>query len=643
MCGIVGLIDSRSKVDAETIRLAARTLYKRGPDDSGVWTSENVGLGHRRLAVLDLSSSGRQPMSSADGRYIIVFNGEIYNFMDIRRRIDRDDKNHSNLNENKSDTRWRSQSDSEVILEAYGKWGPNCLEQFHGMFAFAIWDREAKVLFAARDRMGVKPFYYHHSAGSFAFASRPRALLTLNPSWSSPLDEQALRFYLECGYVPAPYSIYQSIRKLPPAHWLLMGREGLRVERYWDFRQIPTEPAWVDRQEDDLLDELDEIVGRTVRSRMISDVPLGAFLSGGIDSSVVVALMAKHSNRRVQTFTVGFREKAFDESPHAQAVAQHIGTDHHCQHLQLNDLLDLLPEFSAEYDEPFFDSSAFPTMAVSRAARRHVTVALTGDGGDELFGGYRHYQIVRGLAPLYRLPAAARKLLALILAIVPSHRWKLLSGALGHSTLAEVFYFSRSISKDFGEVLRPDILRRTLGVKDLFAKASEGFPSGLTAPEAAMRVDAFYTLPDDYLQKVDVAGMAFSLECREPLLDQDLVEWAMKLPLKWKVRRGKNKYLLGKLACRYIPRHILDRPKMGFEVPIGEWLRGPLRGWAESEFSNKELFQQIPLDQKRLLALAALHNSGKRNVHPLLWSALVLCDFAKRKSPQPYAPTAAVL
>jgi len=620
MCGIVGQIDFRSPVEAETIRVAAQTLHKRGPDDSGVWTSENVGLGHQRLAILDLTSSGHQPMFSADGRYVIVLNGEIYNFMEIRRRID------------DNDTHWRSQSDTEVILAAYAKWGPECLKRFHGMFAFAIWDRREKVLFAARDRMGVKPFYYHYSGDCFAFASRPRALLALNPSWSGPLDEQALRLYLECGYVPAPYSIFQAMRKLRPAHWLLLSGNGLCVERYWDFRQIVPEANWENRREEDLLDELDEILCRSVRSRMISDVPLGAFLSGGTDSSVVVAAMAKHSSQPVKTFTIGFAEKAFDESGHARAVSQQIGTEHHCELLKVDDLLELMPTYSTEYDEPFYDSSAFPTMAVSRSARRHVTVSLSGDGGDELFGGYHYYQIVRRLSALYEMPSTVRGSLASLVGRAPQHRLKLLSGALRQGNVTEAFYFCRSITKDFDGMLQPDVLRRTVSMRELFAEAAKAFPPGLTAPEVGMRLDAYYTLPDDYLQKVDVASMAFSLESRDPLLDQDLVEWAMKLPLKWKLRGSQNKCLLRKLAYRYVPRQILNRPKKGFEVPIGEWLKGPLRAWADDRLSSKKFFEQIPLDPSSLLALSSLHSSGKRNAHPLLWSVLMLSDFVDRLS-----------
>jgi asparagine synthase (glutamine-hydrolysing) len=555
-------------------------------------------------------------MLSENGRFVIVFNGEIYNFLELRQQLD------------KNAARWESNSDTEVILAAYAKWGTECVFRFHGMFAFAIWDRREKVLFAARDRMGSKPFYYHYSPACFAFASRPRALLTLDPNLSRELDEQALRLYLESGYVPAPYSIFRAIRKLPPAHWLMLNEHGLQIERYWDFRQIAPELSWNNRHEEDLCDELDEILSRSVRSRMISDVPLGAFLSGGIDSSLVVAMMAKHSSRPVKTFTIGFEEQEYDESKHALAVARHLGTEHHCECLKLDDLLLLMPTFREEFDEPFFDSSAFPAMAASRLARRYVTVSLSGDGGDELFGGYHYYQIAHRLGPLYRSPAMFRRCLAALASVIPRHHFQLLSAALRQETEMGTYCFARSISKDFDSALTNDSTPRTQGLLGLFTDAAEHFPAGLDASEKGMRLDALYTLPDDYLQKVDLASMAFSLESRDPFLDQDLVEWAMKLPLKWKIRGKQNKFLLRKLAYRYLPQEILDRPKQGFEVPIGEWLRGPLRSWAISRLSDAERFERTPLNQSQIMQLFNLHISGKRNAHALLWAVLVFLDFA---------------
>ncbi len=620
MCGIVGIVSREEEIaNKNLLYQSASLLHRRGPDDSGIWTENGVGFAHRRLSVLDVSPTGHQPMQSADGRFVIVYNGELYNFKELRREL------------GVAERQWQSNSDTEVILASYAQWGVACLDRFHGMFAFTIWDHEEKVLFAARDRLGEKPFYYHHSVNRFAFASRPRALFTLVPTLSKEIDEQALRFFLEAGYVPAPHSIYQDVRKLPPAHYLLVDDKGLRLGRYWDFRQIRPETSWIQRNEEDLLDELDEIVSRTVSSRLVSDVPLGAFLSGGIDSSLIVAIMAKRLSQPVKTFTIGFAEKAYDESFHAQAVAEYLGTEHHCETLQVNNLLQLLPTFQEEYDEPFFDSSAFPVMAVSRLARQHVTVSLSGDGGDELFGGYHYYQIAQKLNHFFNLPSRVRLGIASLVGLWPQHQYKLLAGALRQPDRASAFAFSRSIAKDFGGLLNLDLIQRTKGINELFSAASGGFPKGLHPSEQGMRLDTFYTLTDDFLQKVDVASMAFSLESRVPLLDQDLVEWAMKLPLTWKLREGVNKYLLQKLAYRYVPKHILNRPKQGFAVPIDSWLRGPLREWAEELIFDRSLMGGLPLRSHAVEELWALHQSGQRNIHPLLWAIIVFMDFIKRQ------------
>ena len=616
MCGIVGIYQSKGFHGNPGLLLqAAEMLKKRGPDDTGAWNDEYIGMGHRRLAILDLTETGHQPMISDDGRYVIVYNGEIYNFQELRQNLG---------------GQWRSNSDTEVILAAFGKWGSGCLQYFHGMFAFAIWDRLEKRLFAARDRMGVKPFYYHHSEGRLIFSSRPRALFALDKSLSIDTDEQALRLYLECGYIPAPYSIYRSVKKLPPAHFLIIDEKGLRIERYWDFRKLRPETSWRNRSEEDLLEELEEIISRSVKSRMISDVPLGAFLSGGIDSSLVVAMMKRHSNRPVKTFTIGFSEAAYDESGFASDVANHLETDHKSEHMRIDELLALMPTFLEEFDEPFFDSSAFPVMAVSRLARKHVTVSLSGDGGDELFGGYHYYQIIEKINFLYELPDAFRRLAGSAIGVFPGHQLRLLAGALSQSDIVAAFAFERSIAKDFSGFFNDDLLKKTYGIHELFTKAEKDFSDDLCPSEKGMRLDALLTLPDDYLQKVDVASMAFSLESRDPLLEHDLVEWAMKLPVSWKLKHGVNKYLLRKLAYKFVPKPLLDRPKMGFAVPIDAWLRGPLKDWGEERLQDTSLVQWLSLNQSAILDLWRLHQSGKRNVHPLLWAILMLLDFCGR-------------
>jgi asparagine synthase (glutamine-hydrolysing) len=621
MCGIAGLVNFRGGISPEVVSAASDLLRARGPDDAGVWAKDGAGFGHRRLSIIDLSSAAHQPMVSADGRYVIVFNGEIYNFSEIRRELGEDSYP------------WGSRSDTEVILVAYIRWGPSFLLRLRGMFAFAIWDCNKRSVFAARDRMGVKPFYYHHSLGRlFAFASRPRAVMALDPGIPDEIDLQALRYFLEIGYIPAPHSYSSGIKKLPPGHFLIVDSRGMRLEKYWDFSTIEPNPTWAKRKLEDLLDELDEVVSESVRLRLVSDVPLGAFLSGGIDSSLVVAMMRRHSASPVETFTIGFQEKAYDESAHAKKVADHLGVRHHVEHLRTDDLLDLMPTFLSEYDEPFFDSSAFPTMAVSRLARRFVTVSLSGDGGDELFGGYHYYRIAQALDPFFRLPRPVRAACAKLVGIFPTHRLRLLGAALKQESGAAAFAFSRSIAKDFGGVLGPEAMKATSSLRELFATAAARFPQGLSGAESAMRLDGLYTLPDEYLQKVDVASMAFSLEAREPMLDHRLVEWTMRLPLCLKLRGWVRKFLLRQLAYRYVPRKLLDRPKQGFGVPIDAWLRGSLRSWALERLNDKALFDDLPLDQAKTLELFALHESGARNVHPLLWAILVLIEFRANKS-----------
>jgi asparagine synthase (glutamine-hydrolysing) len=616
MCGIVGIIRSEdSLIEPGVIRRAADLLKDRGPDGSGVWSEGNVALGHRRLSIIDLSSSAGQPMISQCGRYVISYNGEIYNFAQLRQQL------------KDAYGRWKSNSDTEVIIAAFMKWGVSCLDYFNGMFAFAIWDREDKILFAARDRMGEKPFYYHSSGKCFAFASRPKSLFEMDSRISKEIDTQALGLFLECGYIPAPFSIYTEVKKLPPAHYLIAKKGDLQVKRYWDYRHIPIDCSLERRKEGDLLDELDDIIYRAVSSRMISDVPLGAFLSGGVDSSLVVAMMAKHSPHSIKTFTIGFAEKDYDESGHANLVANHLGTEHYCDKMAVDGLLELMPKFTEKYDEPFFDHSAFPVMAVSRMAKKSVSVCLSGDGGDELFGGYHYYRIVEKLKTLFNFPYGIRKLSSAALKYFPRHEFKLLAGAVNQPDILSSFAFSRSISKDFGSLMSYPEGDRTQNLSDLFQRASHKFPPALMPAEIGMRLDAFYTLPDDYLQKVDVASMAFSLEARVPLLSHELVEWAMKLPLCWKLRNGKNKYLLRQLAYRYIPKDILDRPKQGFGVPVSDWLKGDLKLWAEERLNDQKIFQELPIDQSKVLALWKLHKTGRRNAHPLLWAALVFLNF----------------
>ena len=429
------------------------------------------------------------------------------------------------------------------------------------------------------------------------------------------------------GYIPAPYSAHKALRKLQAAHYLEVTESDISIKRYWDFSNIETEWKWQKRSENDLLDELDDIIEKSVKQQMVSDVPIGAFLSGGIDSSLVTAMMSKHSSSPVKTFTIGFEEKSYDESSDAQMNAGYLKTDHYCEHLTSNDLLKLLPDFFEHYDEPFYDVAAFPTMALSRLARKHVTVSLTGDGGDELFGGYRYYQFARYLHPLNSLPNWVKRGSSSLIKLIPGHRSQLLSAVLMESSSIRKFAFLRGLTKDFQEIMPSELLARTDSLEDLFEKSSLFFPKDIHPSEEGMRLDSLYILSDDYLQKTDVASMAFSLECRAPLLGREVVEWAMKLPVNWKVKGIANKYLLRRLAYRYVPEDILDRPKRGFEVPIDSWLRVSLKEWAYEKFNNSEYYEGLPLKQDAVLELFKLHGSGTRNVSHLLWAILMLLEF----------------
>ena len=623
MCGILGLLDPGGVgVTPETGAAALARLRRRGPDDEGVWREEKIWFGHRRLAVVDLSPAGHQPMPSADGRYVIVFNGEIYNHRDLRRGLS-------------PPAGWRSTSDTETLLEAYRTWGVECLSRLNGMFAFAIWDRVEEILFVARDRLGVKPLYYSTENGRFGFASRPGALLTLLGDGDFAVDPQALRVYLELGFMPPPLSFHRGVQRLEPGHYLVAkcgagDTLDLRIRRYWDFRMIAPEPAWLDRPEGELVEELDGLIRDAVAIRLMSDVPLGAFLSGGIDSALVVAAMRSTGVAAPQAFTIGFEEAAYDESAAAARIARHLGVSHVHERLAVDSLLDLLPAYLEEFDEPFADSSAFPTMAVARLARRHVTVALSGDGADELFGGYHYYPLIERLAPALKWRAGTRRAAGTLLRRAPSHRLKLLAGALGTADTTALYAFMRGIGKDYPPLIAPDLVAATEGGDSWFAQAAAGFAMDLAGAETAMRLDTAFTLPGLFLQKVDLATMAFSLEARCPMTDYRLAEWAMRLPLRFKLRGGETKYLLKKVLCKYLPPDLVYRPKRGFGVPIAAWLRGPLRAWAEGLIHDDRLMSRVPLDAAAVRALLRQHLRGERDTHPLLWSVLMLLCHAER-------------
>lgn len=618
MCGIVGAVrftgglPERGRLDA-----AVQSLLKRGPDSGGTWADEFVQLGHRRLAVVDLTESGQQPMLSGDGRFVTVFNGEIYNHLELRELLG-------------SGLSWRGTSDTETLLEAYRRWGADCLSRLEGMFAFAIWDRQERVLFLARDRLGEKPLYYAQTPHGLSFASRPSALKILEGHGLGGLDPNALAAYVDLGYVPSPLSIWRGARKLPPAHYAEVRESGVRVVRYWDFRHIRPDQTMLKRPEAEIIDELDGYIERAVRARLLSDVPLGAFLSGGIDSSLVLAKMCQVSSSQPVAFTIGFNEASYDESETAAKIAERLGAKHVTERLSVESLLDLLPECVEAFDEPLADSSAFPTMAVARLARPHVTVALTGDAGDELFGGYHYYALAEQMARFGALPRRVRGKVASILDLMPSHKAKLFAETLRRDTDVKRFHFVRSMRKDFPSILNDSTTANASPSSWLFEAAAASFALDLCPSDVGMRLDTGLTLGDGFLQKVDVATMAFSLESRCVLTDHRLVEWAMRLPVSYKIRNGTTKYLLKELLSRQLPREIVFQPKKGFGMPVAAWLRTTLRNWAEQIINEDSLFEGTPIDRTRLRKLFALHAAGTRDAHPLLWSTLMLLCFIAR-------------
>lgn len=616
MCGIAGAFNFSPRRLAPD--RALEVLRNRGPDGRGVMSDKGVVLLHTRLSIIDLSEHASQPMISACGRYIIVFNGEIYNYRELRRDIE-------------GSYAFGSISDTEVILAYYAKFGPKALEFLRGMFALAIWDKEKEELFVARDRLGVKPLYFTTLGKGFAFSSRPDALCALLPELKPAIDKQALRYFLEAGYVPAPHSIYQGVQKLEPGHYLVVSNQGVNKVRYWSLDHVGVDESLSAAREEALLDELDALIDESVRLRMVSDVPIGAFLSGGIDSSLVAAYMSRHAADRIKTFTIGFEDPSFDESGFAASVAAHLGTDHTCERLAVDDLLELMPTFVKQYDEPFFDYSAFPVMAVSRLARRSVTVSLSGDGGDEAFGGYHYYRMMAGLERAHHFPMVLRKSAAAALRVAPNQRLRWLGHVISAEGAATAYAFMRGVIKDASDLMQPSLRLETQSLSQLFARRAEALPQGLPYSEIGMRLDLAFTLPDDYLQKVDVGSMAFSLEARDPLLDHTIIEWAAKLPAAWKLRAGTNKYLLRKLAYRYIPREILDRPKMGFGVPMARWLRGGMRDWGESLLADDDALEALGLDAAVVRALWRSHQSGQVQAHTALWSALVALQFYRTR------------
>lgn len=609
MCGIVGWWQKDgSGVDKNLLVRMRDKLINRGPDDAGVWINGSIGLGHRRLSILDLSPLGHQPMMDNDSGLVITYNGEVFNFKDIRKELEQ------------KGISFKSETDTEVILSAYKTWGPDCLKKFVGMFAFAIWNSKDQSLFLARDRIGIKPLFYQITDRSVLFSSR-LSPLAIHPECPKEQDPEALGLYLEIGFVPSPWSIFKGIKKLKPGHFLLIRQREVKEECYWNIDQIPVDFSLKKTSEQELVQRLDSLLRDSVKLRMISDVPLGAFLSGGVDSSLIVALMSQVSTTPPKTFTIGFNEPEYDESPYAAEIANHLGTEHHQRIMKSQDLIHLLEDNTRNYDEPFADWSSLPCMMVSKFAREKVTVCLSGDGGDELFAGYHYYHILSKLNPFYQSPEFLRKTMGWMISSIKNHRFALLGKSLMQKDIIEAFAFMRTMLKDYGR--NTLFTENTLTIKGLFSQRAKNF--SLSDPiSKACRLDCCYYLPDDILQKMDIASMAFGLEARVPLLDHRIIEFSQALPLDLKLRYGSTKFLLKKVLAQYVPPHFFERPKKGFCVPIREWFRGELKDLLLQELSSENIKAFGFLNDKGVKRLIDLHLSKRRDTHPILWVLLSL-------------------
>lgn len=674
MCGLTGFWQRNNfsiGYAQATAEKMANCLAHRGPDDSGVWLDEHAGiaLAHRRLSILDLSPSGHQPMVSASGRYVIAFNGEIYNHLSLREALEKSTFSTNSLAEDSQSTGqfadrgvdappsgrggygWRGHSDTETLLAAFEMWGMEAtLKKTVGMFAIALWDRAEQSLILARDRMGEKPLYYGWQGEVFLFGSELKALKA-HHAFKGEINRDVLTLFLRHNCIPAPYSVYRGIHKLPQGAWLQIpfgngvnAAQEAKPKVYWSLRDV-VESGQAEKfagSDTEAVDELESRLRDSIGLQMMADVPLGAFLSGGIDSSTVVALMQAQSSRPVKTFTIGFNEAGYNEAEQAKAVARHLGTDHTELYVTPNEAMNVVPRLPALYDEPFSDSSQIPTFLVSQLAKQHVSVSLSGDAGDELFGGYNRYLWTPAIwKKLGKVPAPFRRIAANGLSALSPRSWNHLYGSVAGllpSRLQvvqpgdKVHKLARTLSAKSGEGIYCDLVSHWDKPSEVVIGATE--PGTALTDRASwqhiagfeqrmMYLDAVSYLPDDILTKVDRAAMGVSLEARIPFLDHRVVEFAWQLPLSMKIRNGQGKWILRQVLHKYVPEEMMDRPKMGFGVPIDAWLRGPLKEWAESLLDESRLrregfFHAEPVRQKW-----REHLSGEQNWQYHLWDVLM--------------------
>jgi asparagine synthase (glutamine-hydrolysing) len=640
MCGISGYLSLNNFRSSEEMRSLlqrmGRAIITRGPDDAGEWWDSyaGIGLSHRRLSVLDLSPAGHQPMESVGQRYVLVFNGEIYNHLELRLTLE---------NEGRSPT-WRGHSDTETLLAGFAAWGvEKTVGLAVGMFAFALWDRDEQLLTLGRDRLGEKPLFYGWQRGCFLFGSELKALRA-HPAFEGGIDRGALALYMRHNCIPAPYSIHPGVKKLPPASLLRISldKPEPQISTYWSAVSATQHVGSFQGSAEDAVQALEAVLSKAIGQQMMADVPLGAFLSGGVDSSTVVALMQAQSIRPVKTFSIGFQEDSFDEAQYAKAVARHLGTDHEELYVTGVQAMEVIPQLPRLYDEPFADSSQIPTFLVAQLARRHVTVSLSGDAGDELFCGYNRYLMTKRLwRNIKTMPGPLRHLLARSLQSIPPETLNRLSSSvmglmpaqLRHANVGDKLHKLAGVLEidNAAELYRRlvshwhDPAAIVLGSDEpsTLLQTTGPFLEHLSEIERMMALDLVTYLPDDNLVKVDRAAMGNSLESRVPMLDHRVVEFAWSLPQHFKLRNGVTKWVLREVLYRHVPRKLIERPKMGFGVPIEHWLRGPLRDWAESLLAEPRLRAEGFFDPRPIRQKWIEHLSGQRNWQYHLWDVLM--------------------
>jgi asparagine synthase (glutamine-hydrolysing) len=616
-------------------------IRHRGPDDDGIWSdaSNGIAIGHRRLAIIDLSPLGHQPMTSSCDRYVIAYNGEVYNFPDLKKEL------------SASGRTFKGHSDTEVILEGCAQWGvEETAGKLIGMFAFALWDKKDKQLWLVRDRLGIKPLYWSLSPGRVIIFGSELKALRAHPDCPTDIDRNAVAGFMRHNYISGPQTIYQNVFKLQPGHILRFSPKDCShtINPFWNMNDVVTNASRnpFTGSDQDAITALDDLLSDAVGKRMVADVPLGAFLSGGIDSSAVVALMQKQSDRPIRSFSIGFDEEKYNEAQHAARVAKHLGTDHTELYVSAQDALDIIPNLADHYDEPFADSSQIPTCLVSALTKKHVTVALSGDGGDELFAGYsRYFQANQISNQINRIPSVLRHPLGLSLKSLPASFWNLAAKCIPvhkrpQNIGTRLHKMAEMLHGDDGALYR-SMISHWQEPNDVVIGGQENhgllWDAGIERqiPDFIARMQYLDTqtyLPDDILTKVDRASMAVALEARVPLLDHRVVEFAWRLPKNMKIRDGQGKWLLRQVLYQYVPQSLIDRPKMGFGVPIDHWLRGPLKDWAENllspeTFARHNLLRYAPVQQKW-----EEHLSGKANWQYLLWDVLMLHAWADKNT-----------